>query len=107
MKTILYLLCLFVICILGANALVGGNDVKDMVDLARSKCIQEGFPAKDMITTSTLAKSGFLGFGGHGTVEFSSVGMDPNRPKPLRVELRKPFNLTGWEAVSVVEVPDE
>src|SRR5579859_878382 len=106
-RSLIYLVCLFVFCILGANLLVGGDDMKDMVDLARLKCVNEGYPAKDMKATCIIASTGTLGFGGSGTVEFSPVGMDPKRPKPLRVELRKPFNLTGWEAVSVVEVTDK
>jgi hypothetical protein len=106
LRTLVYLICLFVVTFLGANLLVGGNDMKDMVDLARSKCIEKGFQAKDMSATCMIADTGTLGFGGRGTVEFSPVGMDPKRPKPLRVELRKPLNLTGWEVDSIVEVTD-
>src|SRR6266702_3107736 len=51
MRTLVYLMCLFVFYVLGANALVGGNDFKDMVDLARLKCMKEGFAAKDMSAT--------------------------------------------------------
>jgi hypothetical protein len=105
-RSLIYLVCLFVFCVLGANLLVGGDDMKDMVDLARLKCVNEGYPAKDMSATCVIASTGILGFGGSGTVEFSPVGMDPKRPNPLHVELRKPLNLTGWEAVSVVEVID-
>jgi hypothetical protein len=107
MRTFVYVTCLFVFCVLGANALVGGDDIKDMVDLARLKCLHEGFPIKDMSATCIIADTGTLGFGGKGTVEFSPGVMDPKRPKPLRVELRKPLNLIGWEAVSVVEVTDK
>ncbi|HEV3237719.1 MAG TPA: hypothetical protein VGZ25_12065, partial [Gemmataceae bacterium] len=86
MRTLVYLMCLLVVTFLGANVLVGGDDIKDMVDLARLKCMKEGFPAKDMSATCIIADTGTLGFGGRGTVEFSPVGMDPKRPKPLRVE---------------------
>src|SRR5258708_1943502 len=86
MRTVVYLMSLFVFCVLGANALVGGDDIKDMVDLARLKCMEEGFPAKDMSATCIIADTGTLGFGGRGTVEFSQVCMDHNRPNPRRFQ---------------------
>jgi hypothetical protein len=107
LRTLIFLMCLFVVTCLGANLLVGGDDMKDMVDLARLKCVNKGYPAKDMSATCIIASTGILGFGGSGTVEFSPVSKDPKRPNPLRVELRKPLNMTGWEAVSVTEVTDK
>ena len=95
---------LLVVVFLAANLWVGSGSTATVVDVARFKCVKDGFPAQNMAVTYVHFNSGIFGFGGHATVEFNSVGMDPARPKPLRVELRRHMNLLEWEAVSVVQV---
>jgi hypothetical protein len=64
---------------------------------ARSKCIEDGFPAESMTLVVLEVDDHMIGFGGGATVVFAGDG------RKLRVSLRKIMNLTGWEAVSVVE----
>jgi hypothetical protein len=80
------------------------------VDIARSKCVLDGFPAQDVIADFVEIDNGMFGFGGQATIEFGRDGRKgefdaagkriPNR---LRVELRRRMNLSEWEAVSVVQ----
>jgi hypothetical protein len=90
------LIGLSVVGLVAANWWVGGDSTATVEGVARSKCIQEGFPAKTM-TPVHLEADDHLIFGGGATVVFAGDG------RKLRVELRKRMNLTGWEAVSVVE----
>jgi hypothetical protein len=106
------LLVLFMV----ANWWVGSGSTATVEDVARSKCIKDGFPAQTMITGATEVDNGMFGFGGRATVvltrdgKFSRDGRiiefspDGQRiPIELRVELHRRMNLMGWEAVSVIE----
>lgn len=106
LQTVVLLIGLLVVVFLVANQVVGSGSTETMVNVARSKCVKDGFPAQNMAVHRYEMDNGMFGFGGHATVEFTSVGMDQARPKPLRVELRRPMNLWEWEAVSVVQVTD-
>src|SRR4051794_17902714 len=96
---ILRVLALLIGLLLGANLLVGGGPAA-MVDTARSRCVNKGFPAQNMKVLRYDCNDGRFGFGGHGRVEFGPDATDPSRV--LRVELRKRMNLFGWEAETVV-----
>lgn len=113
------LLVVFVV----ANWWVGSGSSATVKDVARSKCIKDGFPAETMQVMEYAEKPGFGGFGGiggfgghatvvfrrgygqDGLIEFSPDGK--RIPFELRVELRRSMNLMKWEAVSVVEVKDQ
>ena len=108
------LIALLVVVFVGANWWVGGGSTATVVDVARSKCIKDGFPGETMQVLEFREEPGFGGFGGHATVVFMrgwgrdkriiEFSPDGKRiPIYLRVELRKSMNLMGWEAVSVVE----
>jgi hypothetical protein len=107
LQVVAFLIGLSVAVFLVANQVVGSGSTETLVNVARSKCVKDGFPAQNMALLRYEADNGMFGFGGHATVEFHSVGMDPARPKPLRVELRRPMNLLEWEAISVVQVTDK
>jgi hypothetical protein len=106
------LLGLLVVVFLVANFWVGSGSSTTAVDIARSKCVIDGFPAQDMIADFVEIDNGMFGFGGRATVEFSRDGrkgeFDPagkRIPNRLRVELRRRMNLSEWEAASVVQDP--
>ena len=80
-----------------ANRWVGSGSTATVWDVAHSKCIKDGFPAKTMIAGATEVENGMFGFGGRATVVFAGDGIE------LCVELRRSMNLMKWEAVSVVE----
>jgi hypothetical protein len=91
---------------LAANWWVGGGSSENLIDLARAKCVKDGFPIEHR-TVSSFECVNHL-FGGRATVEFCRVGMGPwgpDEPRVFRVELRKRMNLLGWEAVSVSQEP--
>jgi hypothetical protein len=107
---------LLVVVFLIANQLVGSGSTATIVDVARSKCIKDGFPAQTMIMQSCEMNNGNFGFGGHATVVLGRDGRsgpdgkitefapDGQRiPLVLHVELRRLMNLSEWEAISVVE----
>jgi hypothetical protein len=99
---------LLVAVLLLANLLAASPSTEALVDLARSRCVQDGFPAQNMMVTETEVDNGMLGFGGRATVQFSRVGLGPwppDQPRVLRVELRRRMSLLGWEAVSVWHEP--
>jgi hypothetical protein len=106
------LLVVFVV----ANWWVGGGSSATVVDVARSKCIKDGFPAQTMIVIEVDGEDGTFSFGQRATVVFArdakfgrdgritEFSPDGKRiPIELRVELRRSMNLMGWEAVSVIE----
>ena len=99
-----------------ANQVVGSGSTATLVDVARSKCVKDGFPAQTMILTRSEMDNGMFGFGGRATVVFNRDGRfgpdgrivefspDGQRiPIELRVELRRLMNLLNWEAVSVIQ----
>jgi len=92
------LIGLLVVVFLVANWWVGGGSSATVEDVARSKCIKDGFPAQTMVLAESWGQdNNMFGFGGRATVVFAGDG------KLLRVELRRSMNLMKWEAVSVVE----
>jgi hypothetical protein len=110
------LIGLLMVVFLVANWWVGSGSTATVVDVARSKCVKDGFPAQTMIVQETEMDNGMFGFGGRATVVFVrdgkfgrdgriiEFGPDGQRiPIELRVELRRGMNLMAWEAVSVVE----
>jgi len=90
---------------------VGAGSSKTVVDIARSKCVEDGFPADKMLLGSYTIKNGIFGFGGTATVEFESdgrLGPDGKRkmePLTLRVELSRRTNLSNWEVVNIEHEP--
>jgi hypothetical protein len=102
------LIGLLVVLFLVANFLVGSGSSALIVDVARSRCLQTGFRAEEMLADEVSCDNGVFGIGGRATVEFVRVGLGPwdhGQPKVLRVELRRRMNLLGWEAVSVWHQP--
>jgi hypothetical protein len=92
------LIGLLVVVFLAANWWVGGGSSATVEEVARSRCIKDGFPAQTMVLRESSGNTNNpFGFGGRATVVFGGSG------KLLRVELRRSMNLTEWEAVSVVE----
>ena len=120
MKRTLYavalLIGLLVVVFLVANWWVGSGSTVTVVDVARSQCVKDRFPAQSMIALDTQMDNGMFGFGGRAAVVFGRDGRfgqdgrivefapDGQRiPLELRVELRRRMNLLEWEAISVVE----
>jgi hypothetical protein len=105
------LLGLLVVAFLVANFLVGSSASTTAVDVARSKCVRDGFPAEKMLVNGFTIKNGMFGFGGTATVEFGadgSFGPDGKRkmePMVLRVELSRRMNLLAWEVVRIEHEP--
>jgi len=110
------LIGLLVVVFVVANWWVGSGSTATVVDVARSKCVKDGFPAQTMLAQEIDVDSNMFGFGGRATVVFYRDGRfgpdgrivefapDGQRiPIELRVELRRGMNLLDWEAVSVVE----
>jgi hypothetical protein len=96
------LIALSVVAFLVANWWVGGGSSATVEEVARSKCIKDGFPAQNMVLRESWGDTNNpFGFGGRATVVFAENG------KLLRVELRRTMNLMEWEAVSVVEEKDQ
>jgi hypothetical protein len=125
MKRMFYAVSLLIVLLLVvfvvANWWVGsGSDT--VQDVARSKCIEAGFPAETMQVLEYAKEPGFgrlgdiggfgshatvvfrRGYGRHGLIEFSPDGK--RIPFELRVELRRRMNLMKWEAVGIVEGKD-
>jgi hypothetical protein len=102
---------MLVVLFLAANLFVGPGSTATVVEVARSQCIQEGFPAEKMIVSEVSLDNGLFGFGGHATVEFAadgSFGRDGKRkmkPLILHVALRRRMNLEAWEVVKVRHEP--
>jgi hypothetical protein len=94
-----------------ANFFVGAGSSKTVVDIARSKCVEDGFQADKMLLGSYTIKNGTFGFGGTATVEFEAdgrLGPDGKRkmePLALRVELRRPTNLSSWKVFGIEHEP--
>ena len=116
LQAVALLIGLLVVLFLVANWRVGSGSTATMVEVARSKCVKDGFPAQTMLAGETEMDNGIFGFGGRGSVVFVRDGRfgpdgrivefspDGQRiPIELRVELRRLMNLMEWEAVSVVE----
>jgi hypothetical protein len=101
------LLGLLVVVFLIANFLAGPGSSTTVVDVARSECVKDGFPADKMSVRGFTIDNGMFGFGGAATVEFTadgSFGRDGKRkraPLVLRVELSRRMNLLAWEVVSI------
>ncbi len=109
--TVASLIALLVVVFLFANFWVGSGSADKVVEVARSKCVQDGFPAEKMPLGGYAIDNGMFGIAGHATVEFhadGSIGPDGKRkmePLMLRVELRRRMNLMAWEVVSVHHEP--
>ena len=94
-----------------ANFLVGSGSSTTVVDIARSGCVEAGFPAEKMLVGSYAINNGMFGFGGTATVEFEAdarLGPDGKRrmePLTLRVELSRRMNLSNWEVVNIEHEP--
>jgi hypothetical protein len=105
------LLGLLVVLFLIANLFVGPGSTATVVEVARSQCVEDGFPAQKMLVSEVSVNNGLFGFGGHATVEFvadGSFGRDGRRrtkPLVLRVDLRRRMNLERWEAIRVWHEP--
>jgi hypothetical protein len=102
---------LLVIVFLLANFLVGSGSSTAVVDVARSQCIKDGFPADKMLVGEYMADNGVFGFGGTAILKFEadrSFGPDGKpkmEPLVLRVELRRHMNLSAWEVVDIKHEP--
>jgi hypothetical protein len=101
-----------VIVFLSTNFWVGSGSSATVVNIARSKCLMDGFPAQGMNADFVEIQNGMFGLGGRATVEFGRDVLkgefDPDgkrTPNRLRVQLRRSMNLSEWEAVSVVQDP--
>ncbi len=105
------LLGLLVVVFLVANFLVGSGSSATVVDVARSECVKDGFPAEKMLVRGSTIDNGMFGFGGTATVEFGADGsFDPDgrrktEPLVLRVKLSRRMNLSGWEVVGIEHEP--
>jgi hypothetical protein len=94
-----------------ANLLVGSDSSTTVVEVARSKCVQDGFPAEQMLVYGYTINIGMFGFGGTATVELGadgSFGPDGKRkmePLMLRVQLSRRTNLSAWEVLSIEHEP--
>jgi hypothetical protein len=105
------LIVLLALVFLLANFFVGSGSTNTVVEVARSRCVQDGFPAKNMLAQEILADNGLFGFGGRATVTLSadvSFGPDGKRkmePLILRVQLGRRMNLSNWEVLSVGHEP--
>jgi hypothetical protein len=108
---VLSLLGLVIVGFLVANFFVGSGSTKTVEDVARSKCVKDGFPAEKMLLRSLETNNGMFGFGGTATVEFVSDGSFGPDGKPkmeplvLRVALSRRMNLTGWEVIGIEHEP--
>jgi hypothetical protein len=115
-KRMLWAVALLIGLLVVANWLVASGSTETVVNVARSKCVKDGFPAQTMIAYEIEMDNGMFGFGGRATVVFGrngrfgpdgrivEFGPDGQRiPIELRVELRRRMNLLEWEAVSVVQ----
>lgn len=111
-QAVAFLIVLLIALSLIANQFVGSGSLITMVDVARSKCVQEGFPAQVMKLGETTMDSGIFGFGGTGRAVFTRdgrIGQDGKivevspDGKRIPIELRRFMNLMEWEVVSVVE----
>jgi hypothetical protein len=102
---------LFLVGIFLAKILTGGVSTTTLVEIARSQCVKDGFPAGDMMVSEVTIDNGLFGFDGHGTVEFrsdTSFGRDGKprmAPLVLRVELRRRMNSLSWEVTHVSHEP--
>lgn len=116
LQAAVFLLVLLIALFLIANQLVGSGSLITMVDVARAKCVQAGYPVQVMKLGESAMDSGIFGFGGSGRVVFIRDGRmgqdgkivefspDGKRiPLEVRVELRRVMNLMEWDAVNVVE----
>jgi hypothetical protein len=105
------LLGLLVVVFLAANFLVGGGSSTTVVEVARARCLKDGFPADKMLLISYSGNGGMFGFGQTATVEFAadrSFGPDgKNKMEPLmlHVKLSRRMNLLPWEVDSVEHEP--
>ena len=105
------LLGLLVVLLLAANFFVGVGSSTTVVEVARARCVEDGFPAEKMVLIRYAGDSGMFGFGQTATVEFGadrSFGPDgKNKMEPLmlRVKLCRRMNLLPWEVVSVEHEP--
>src|ERR1700681_2518092 len=100
LQAVALLIGLLVFVFLVANWWVGSGSTETVVNVARSKCVKDGFPAQVMMMQGYEVDNGMFGFGGHGTVVFCrdgrfgpdgkivEFGPDGQRiPLVLRVEL--------------------
>jgi hypothetical protein len=102
---------LLVVVFLLVNFFAGPGSSTTVVDVARSRCVKDGFPADKMSVHSFTIDNGMFGFGGAATVEFTadgSFGRDGRRkraPLVLRVELSRRMNLLAWEVDGIEHEP--
>jgi hypothetical protein len=102
---------LFLIGVFFAKILAGNLSTTTLVEIARSQCVKDGFPAADMMVSEVTIDNGLFGFDGHGTVEFrsdTSFGRDGKpkmAPLVLRVELRRRMDMSGWEVTGISHEP--
>lgn len=71
------------------------------VDAARAHCAAMGWPSERLAVDKYSSSRG--PFGSRAVIDFRVEGTDP--PKVLRVELRKPMNVLGWQPTSIGEAP--
>ncbi len=99
------LLTLLVVLFLGANYWVGGGNSATVADVACARCIQDGFPAKNMMVLEVdVQDPNMFGFGGRAMVEIRVRSFTPDALL-LRVELRRRMNLMNWEVLTVSKEP--
>ena len=70
------------------------------VDAALAACRGKGWQDNDLGLTNSEASNNY-GLGSSASVSLKSN--DPNRPKTVRVQLRKWINLLGWDVVDYKE----
>ncbi len=71
------------------------------VDAARAHCAAMGWPGENLAVDRYSSARGFVG--SRAVIDIRVEGTDPL--KLLRVELRKPVNILGWQPTSIGEVP--
>lgn len=66
---------------------------------ALAECRVKGWQANDLAQSGYQVSNSILG----STATITLKPKDPNRPKTVRVQLRKRINLLGWEIVDYKE----
>src|SRR5262249_13307183 len=108
---VLSLIGMLLVVFLLANFFVGAGSSATVIDVARSRCVQDGFLAENLLVNGFIVKNGMFGFGGTATVEFGADGSfarDGRRkmePLLLRVRLSRRMYLSEWEVDSIEHEP--